>query len=100
VAAVAVGGVAGAEARYGLAVALPHDPGSWPWATLLANASGCLLIGVLMVLVTERFAVHPLVRPLLGIGVLGGTQRSRPMPSTPSRPSGRAVPGSPCYTSR
>jgi len=72
VAAVAVGGVAGAEARYGLAVALPHALGSWPWATLLANASGCLLIGVLMVLVTERYAVHPLVRPLLGVGVLGG----------------------------
>ena len=72
VAAVAVGGIVGAEARYGLAVALPHAPGAWPWATLLANVSGCLLIGVLMVLVTERFRAHPLARPLLGVGVLGG----------------------------
>jgi len=72
VAVVAVGGVLGAEARYGLAVGLPHAPGAWPWATLLANVSGCLLIGVLMVLVTERHAAHPLLRPLLGVGVLGG----------------------------
>jgi fluoride exporter len=72
VAAVAVGGVVGAEARYGLAVALPHAPGEWPWSTLVANVTGCLLIGVLMVLVTERLRVHPLVRPLLGVGVLGG----------------------------
>ena len=72
VAVVAVGGVLGAEARYGLATALPHTPGAWPWSTLLANVSGCLLIGVLMVLVTERYAAHPLLRPLLGVGVLGG----------------------------
>lgn len=72
VSAVAVGGALGAEARYGLATALPHTPGAWPWSTLLANVSGCLLIGVLMVLVTERHAAHPLVRPLLGVGVLGG----------------------------
>jgi fluoride exporter len=71
-AAIAVGGAVGAEARYGVALLLPHTPGAWPWATLLTNVSGCLLIGVLMVLVTERFRAHPLVRPLLGVGVLGG----------------------------
>ena len=38
----------------------------------MANVSGCLLIGVLMVLVTERYRPHALVRPLLGVGVLGG----------------------------
>jgi len=70
--AVALGGVLGAEARYGLGVALPHGAGAWPWSTLVVNASGCLLIGVLMVLITERGRVHPLIRPLLGVGVLGG----------------------------
>jgi CrcB protein len=69
---IAVGGVVGAEARYGLGVLLPHRVGGWPWATLLANVSGCLLIGVLMVVITERIRPHPLVRPLLGVGVLGG----------------------------
>jgi CrcB protein len=70
--AVAVGGVLGAEARYGLSLAVPHAPGAWPWSTLLTNVSGCVLIGVLMVLITERWRVHPLTRPLLGVGVLGG----------------------------
>jgi CrcB protein len=70
--AIAVGGVVGAEARYGLGVLVPHQAGGWPWATLLTNVSGCLLIGVLMVVITERIRPHPLVRPLLGVGVLGG----------------------------
>lgn len=70
--AIAVGGVLGAVARYGLGLALPHTTGGWPWATLLTNVSGCLLIGVLMVVITERFRAHPLTRPLLGVGVLGG----------------------------
>lgn len=69
---IAVGGVLGALARYGLGVALPHHAGEWPVATLVINASGCLLIGVLMVVITELTRPHPLVRPLLGVGVLGG----------------------------
>jgi CrcB protein len=64
--------VLGAEARYGLSVALPHSGGQWPWATLIINASGCLLIGVLMVTITELTSPHRLVRPFLGVGVLGG----------------------------
>jgi CrcB protein len=71
-AAIAVGGIAGAEARYGLGVAIPREPGGWPWATLLINVSGCALIGVLMVVLLELTHPHPLVRPLLGVGVLGG----------------------------
>jgi CrcB protein len=71
-AAVAVGGVLGAEARWGLAEALPHANRAWPWATLITNVAGCLLIGVLMVLVVERGSAHHLVRPFLGVGVLGG----------------------------
>ena len=51
---------------------LPHRADEWPWATLLTNVSGCLLIGVLMVVIVERIRPHPLVRPLLGVGVLGG----------------------------
>jgi CrcB protein len=69
---IAVGGVVGATARYGLGVLIPHRVGEWPWATLLTNLSGCLLIGVLTVVITERVRPHPLLRPLLGVGVLGG----------------------------
>ncbi|WP_219416928.1 fluoride efflux transporter FluC [Pseudonocardia nigra] len=70
--AIAAGGVLGAEARYGLGLALPHAPKGWPWSTLLVNISGCLLIGVLMVVITELVRPHRLVRPFLGVGVLGG----------------------------
>jgi CrcB protein len=69
---IAAGGVVGSEARYGLGLALPHAVGSWPWATFLENLSGCLLIGVLMVVITELVTPHRLVRPFLGVGVLGG----------------------------
>lgn len=71
-AAVAVGGAAGALARYGLALALPPVPGYFPLATFLTNVIGGLLIGVLIVLLTETFTAHPLLRPLLVTGVLGG----------------------------
>lgn len=70
---VAVGGVLGAEARYLLGAAFPAAPGAWPWTTFWINITGCLLIGVLHTLLTELVAhPHPLLRPLLGVGVLGG----------------------------
>jgi CrcB protein len=69
---VSAGGALGAAARYGLGVAWPHRPGTFPWATFVTNVTGCLLIGVLMVLVTEVWAAHRLLRPFLGTGVLGG----------------------------
>ncbi|MBB4683101.1 fluoride efflux transporter FluC [Amycolatopsis jiangsuensis] len=70
--AIALGGGLGAVARYGLARAVPAAPGGFPWATLLTNVAGCFLIGVLMVLVTEAWQAHRLVRPFLGVGILGG----------------------------
>jgi CrcB protein len=70
--AMAVGGVVGAEARYGLSAAVPHADDAIPWATVLINASGCLLIGALMVVLLELARPHRLWRPFLGVGVLGG----------------------------
>lgn len=70
--AMGIGGVLGAEARYGLSVAVAHSAGQFPWSTVLINITGCLLIGVLMaILLTMR---HPprLARPFLGVGILGG----------------------------
>lgn len=69
---ISVGGVVGALARYGLSELIPHGAGDWPWATWLTNVSGCLLIGVLMVLVTEVWPEQKYLRPFLGVGVLGG----------------------------
>lgn len=71
-AAVAAGGVLGAEARAGLAALWPTPSGGFPIGTLVINVTGCLLIGVLLVLVTEAGRGHPLARPFLGVGVLGG----------------------------
>jgi fluoride exporter len=72
IAVIAAGGASGAAARYGVGLALPHPPDGWPWATLLVNATGCLLIGTLMVLIVEIWVGHRLIRPFLGVGVLGG----------------------------
>lgn len=69
---ISAGGALGALARFGVATAFPARPDGFPWATFAINVSGCLLIGVLMVLVTEVLTAHRLVRPFLGVGVLGG----------------------------
>jgi CrcB protein len=66
------GGMLGACARHALALAWPHPPGGYPWATFVTNVSGCLLIGALLVLVSEVWSAHRLLRPFLGVGVLGG----------------------------
>lgn len=74
VALVALGGVVGTLARYGLAEALPSW-GSWPLATLTANLSGSALLGILLeALVREGPETQRtrMVRLTLGTGVLGG----------------------------
>ncbi len=72
--AVLVGGALGAPARYALSLALPTTSGQWPWATLLANLLGAVLLGALL----EGLArsgpdrgTRRLVRMALGTGVLG-----------------------------
>ncbi|MET7375364.1 fluoride efflux transporter FluC [Micromonospora arida] len=71
-ATIAAGGMLGALARAGLQDAAPHPPTGFPWATFGINVSGCLLIGVLMAVLGHLGGGHPLVRPFLGVGVLGG----------------------------
>ncbi|MCM3886881.1 CrcB family protein [Frankia sp. R82] len=69
---IATGGAIGACARYGASLLWPDPAGAFPWTTLSVNTVGCALIGLLMVVITEVPAVHPLTRPFLGTGVLGG----------------------------
>jgi CrcB protein len=69
---ISLGGVIGATARHALELAWPTQSGTLPWATLVTNTSGCLLIGMLMVQVVEVGRAHPLLRPFLGVGILGG----------------------------
>ncbi|RBY96884.1 fluoride efflux transporter CrcB [Blastococcus sp. TF02-8] len=68
----AVGGALGALARWGLAEAVPGSPPGWPWATLLVNLVGCLLLGLLVALLAARSPTPTWARPFLGVGVLGG----------------------------
>ncbi|HEX3588643.1 MAG TPA: fluoride efflux transporter CrcB [Pseudonocardiaceae bacterium] len=69
---IAVGGGVGSIARYGIGLWLPTTAGHFPWGTYVIDVSGCFLIGALMVLITEVWSAHRLVRPFLGVGVLGG----------------------------
>ena len=68
----ALGGVLGALARWGVATALPHSAGGWPWATLLVNLPGCLVFGALIAVLSARSPEPPWARPFLAVGVLGG----------------------------
>jgi CrcB protein len=68
---IAAGGGAGSVLRYVLSRAIVAKPGGFPVATLVTNLSGALLLGVLIAAVTAR-PVHPLLRPALGTGLLGG----------------------------
>ena len=68
----ALGGALGALARWAVSSALPHARGAWPWATLLVNLTGCLVIGALLAVLLARFPHSPWLRPFLAVGVLGG----------------------------
>ncbi|MER7486539.1 fluoride efflux transporter CrcB [Streptomyces sp. NPDC126497] len=72
VAAVALGGGAGAVARYAASLWWPAPAHGFPWTILWVNVAGCAVIGVFMVITTEVRTAHPLVRPFFGTGVLGG----------------------------
>jgi len=69
---ISAGGVLWSLARYALGLAFPHTTDGFGWATFAVNLSGCFLIGVLMVLVTDVWPDRTLLRPFVGVGVLGG----------------------------
>jgi CrcB protein len=71
VAVIALGGMIGASARYGIARWLPTRPGGFPWATFWTNLSGSFLLGLLLVLVLERFPPSRYLRPFAATGILG-----------------------------
>jgi len=71
-AALSGGGVLGSFGRYSVGLALPHPAGAFAWSTLLVNVTGSLAMGVLVVWVLSMERPHPLLRPFLGVGVLGG----------------------------
>jgi CrcB protein len=70
-AAVGAAGALGALARYGLGGLLPAPAGGFPWGTFWVNVSGSILIGIVLVLLRERFPTVQLARPLVVTGFLG-----------------------------
>jgi CrcB protein len=71
VAVIMLGGMCGASARYAMTRMIPVESGAFPWAIFWVNVSGSFLLGLLLVLVLERFPPSRLLRPFLATGVLG-----------------------------
>jgi len=71
--AVALGGVVGCCARYGVTQAVQTFYGrNFPLATLIINVAGCLAMGFLFFATLERVSVSPSMRVAILTGVLGG----------------------------
>ena len=65
-------GAGGALARYGLdGLVSRHTSTTFPWGTFVINVTGSLLLGLLFVLLTERYRPEPWLRSGLTIGLLG-----------------------------
>jgi len=71
-AAIFVGGFAGAIARAELAQALVTRGGAWPWTTFIVNVAGAFLVGYFTTRLQERLPLSAYRRPLLGTGFCGG----------------------------
>jgi CrcB protein len=69
---IALGGAIGSLLRYQAGVIWPTPTGTFPTTTLLINLLGCLVIGAFMIVITQVWDAHRLVRPFFGTGVLGG----------------------------
>jgi len=71
-AAVAIGGAAGAVMRWLMAGAVQRWTGTaFPWGTFAVNALGSFLLGFLFVWLIERSTASELVRLALTVGMLG-----------------------------
>ena len=71
-AVIAAGGAVGSAARYAVAEAIPHEPGTVAWSTSTVNVVGGFLLGLLMVFVLDVWPPSRYLRPFFGVGVLGG----------------------------
>ena len=65
------GGAVGALARAGVAEALPHAAGAWPWATFGVNLAGAAVLAWLTTRLSEMVAPTRYWRPLAGTGFCG-----------------------------
>jgi CrcB protein len=69
---IAVAGAVGSLSRYGLSGLVQAIVGEdFPWGTLVVNALGCFLFGLVWALAEERLVITGEVRFVLLIGFLG-----------------------------
>lgn len=71
--AIGAGGALGAMSRYGVSMLFTHAPerGELPWATLLVNVVGTLLLGVLAALALSGRGATQTLNLFLGTGLCG-----------------------------
>jgi len=69
---VAAGGIAGSLARWLLSLLIPTPHDGFPWATLITNYVGSILLAIVIVFVTHHEAPRWWWRPLFGTGFCGG----------------------------
>jgi CrcB protein len=70
--AVALGGAAGALARYGLDRFIEHHLLTvFPWSTFVINITGCFAAGLAVVLLVDRHDTPDWVRTGIVVGFLG-----------------------------
>lgn len=69
---ICLGAVVGASARYALSGYISRSvPSTFPYATLLINITGSLVLGFFLTLTSERVLVSPHWRLLVAIGFCG-----------------------------
>jgi len=70
--AVALAGALGALSRYGLEGLISvRFPGAFPLGTFVVNITGSFMLGLLLIVLTERTTVEPAVRTALTVGFIG-----------------------------
>jgi len=70
---VALGGAMGASLRYGAVAAMGRMYPGFPWGTVLVNVAGSLVMGLMAVVLMERFpGAFARLGPLVMTGILGG----------------------------
>ena len=70
-AAIALGGAAGALLRVALSRSYTSADASWPWVTFAVNIAGAILLGYFVTRLQERLPLSAYRRPLLGTGFCG-----------------------------
>lgn len=70
-AAILLGGTAGASLRVWLVVEFTGAANAWPWVTFSVNVAGSFVLGYLVTRLQERLPQYTYRRPLLATGFCG-----------------------------